>query len=81
MPKKFKKLFTYNKAIAHVRLTSRNVYEVRCIIDGTCYFGSSKDLEIAKLKFIESLRNGFDRTKAEKRKVLFTITFCVGWRR
>ena len=75
MPHKFKKLFTYNKAIAHVRLTSRNVYEVRCMIDGVCYFGSSKDLEVAKSKFIESLRNGSERSKREKGKILFNDYF------
>ena len=75
MPKKFKKLFTYNKAIAHVRLTSRNVYEVRCMIEGVCYFGSSKDLEIAKAKFIESLRNGPTKIKQERRKLLFNDYF------
>lgn len=75
MPKKFKKLFTYNKAIAHVRLTSRNVYEVRCMIDGVCYFGSSKDLDIAKAKFIESLRNGPTKAKQERRKLLFNDYF------
>lgn len=75
MPKKFKKLFTYNKAIAHVRLTQRNVYEVRCMIDGVCYFGSSKDLEIAKAKFIESLKSGPTKTKQDKRKLLFNEYF------
>lgn len=75
MPKKFKKLFTYNKAIAHVRLTNRNVYEVRCMIDGVCYFGSSKDLDIAKAKFIESLRNGPIKTKQERRKLHFNEYF------
>lgn len=75
MPQKFKKLFTYNKAIAHVRKTSRNVYEVRCMIDGVCYFGSSKDLEVAKAKFIESLRNGSNKSKKDKRKILFNDYF------
>lgn len=78
MPKKFKKLFTYNKAIAHVRLTQRNVYEVRCMIDGVCYFGSSKNLEVAKAKFIESLKSGPTKTKQDKRKFLFNDYF-IRW--
>lgn len=75
MPQKFKKLFTYNKAIAHVRLTQRKVYEVRCMIDGICYFGSSKNLEIAKTKFIESLKSSPTKTKQDKRKLLFNEYF------
>lgn len=78
MPKKFKKLFVYNKAIAHVRVTQRNVYEVRCMIDGVCYFGSSKDLEVAKAKFIESLKNGPDKTPKNKMKLLFSDYF-IRW--
>lgn len=78
MPKKFKKLFTYNKAIAHVRLTQRNVYEVRCMIDGVCYFGSYKDLEVAKAKFIESLKSGPGKTPKHKAKLLFNDYF-IRW--
>lgn len=78
MPQKFKKLFTYNKAIAHVRLTSRNVYEVRCMIDGVSYFGCSKDLEVAKAKFIESLKNGPDKLPKQKKKLLFNDYF-IRW--
>ncbi len=78
MPQRFKKLFIFNKAIAHVRLTKRNVYEVRCMIDGVCYYGSSKDLEVAKAKFIESMRNGPTKTKQDKRKILFNDYF-IRW--
>ncbi len=78
MPQRFKKLFIFNKAIAHVRLTKRNVYEVRCMIDGVCYYGSSKDLDKAKEKFIESLRNGPKKSKQDKRKILFNDYF-IRW--
>lgn len=56
-------------------MTQRNVYEVRCMIDGVCYFGSSKDLEVAKAKFIESLKTGPDKTPKNKMKLLFSDYF------
>lgn len=58
MPQKFKKSFKFNHIIAHVILRKGNVYEVRCMIDGVRYSGSSKNLETAKAKFIDSLLNG-----------------------
>ena len=66
MPPKFKKLFKYNNVIAHVRLTERKVYEVRCSIDGVPYLGCSKDLDTAKAKFILDLKK--DKSEFIKRK-------------
>ena len=45
------------------------------MIDGVCYLGSSKDLDVAKAKFIESLRNGSNKSKKDKRKLLFNDYF------
>lgn len=71
MPPKFKKLFKYNNVIAHVRLTERKVYEVRCSIDGVPYLGCSKDLDTAKAKFILDLKkdkSDFIKRKNEKKQ-------------
>ena len=76
MPQKFKKLFKFNHIISHVILRKGNVYEVRCMIDGVRYSGSSKNLETAKAKFIDSLLNGAKKKrKNEKPKVLFNDYF------
>lgn len=76
MPQKFKNIFKYNKVIAHIIMRKGNVYEVRCMIDGVRYSGSSKDLETAKQKFIDSLNNcGKRRRKSENQKVMFNDYF------
>lgn len=64
MPKKFKKLFTTHKVIAHVRLKNNKYYEIRVTIDGEHISACSKDLETAKVKFIEKLHT--DRNKNKK---------------
>ena len=76
MPQTFKNIFKYNKVIAHIIMRKGNVYEVRCMIDGVRYSGSSKDLETAKQKFIDSLNNcGKRRRKSENQKVMFNDYF------
>lgn len=55
MPQKYRKLFKYGTVIARIYKTKDNVYEVRCQINNIKYYGSSKRLELAKLKFIEDL--------------------------
>lgn len=55
MPQKYRKLFKYGTVIATVSKKKNNVYEVRCQINNIKYYGSSKKLELAKLKFIEDL--------------------------
>lgn len=55
MPQKYRKLFKYGTVVATVSKKKNNVYEVRCQINNIKYYGSSKKLELAKLKFIEDL--------------------------
>lgn len=55
MPNKYKKMFKTGKVKAHVRL-NRGVYEVRCMISGQVIYGTSKELAIAKKKFIDNLK-------------------------
>ena len=56
MPQKYKKLFKIGSVIAHINYRKKDgVYEVRCQINNQKYYGCSKKLEIAKLKFVEDL--------------------------
>ena len=65
MPQKYRKLFKYGTVIARIYRTKDNVYEVRCQINNIKYYGCSKRLELAKLKFIEDLH----REKEPKKSV------------
>ena len=76
MPQKFKKIFKFNNVVAHIIMRKGNVYEVRCMIDGVRYSGSSKNLATAKAKFIDSLiHGGKRRRKPAKPKVMFNDYF------
>ena len=76
MPQKFKKIFKFNNLVAHIIMRKGNVYEVRCMIDGVRYSGSSKNLATAKAKFIDSLiHGGKRRRKPAKPKVMFNDYF------
>lgn len=66
MPQKYRKLFKYGTVIATIFKKQNNVYEVRCQINGIKYYGSSKKLELAKLKFIEDLHKEKEPKKAVK---------------
>ena len=55
MPKKFQKLFKTNKAVAHVRLQKGKYYEIRVMIDGETISATSKNLDVAKERFIKKL--------------------------
>ena len=55
MPKKFQKLFRTKLAIAHVRLQKGKYYEIRVMIDGEEISATSKDLDVAKERFIKKL--------------------------
>lgn len=69
MPQKYRKLFKYGTVIATVSKNKKNVYEVRCQINHIKYYGSSKKLELAKLKFIEDL----SREKEPKKPVTVVV--------
>lgn len=69
MPQKYRKLFKYGTVIARIYKTKDNVYEVRCQINNIKYYGSSKRLELAKLKFIEDLH----REKEPKKPVTIVV--------
>lgn len=69
MPQKYRKLFKYGTVVATVSRNKKNVYEVRCQINNIKYYGSSKKLELAKLKFIEDLH----REKEPKKPVMVAI--------
>ncbi len=69
MPQKYRKLFKYGTVIARIYKTKDNVYEVRCQINNIKYYGSSKRLELAKLKFIEDLH----REKEPKKPVTVIV--------
>lgn len=64
MPQKYRKLFKYGTVVASINKKKNGVYEVRCQINHISYYGCSKKLEIAKLKFIEDL----GREKEPKKK-------------
>lgn len=55
--------------LARIYKTKDNVYEVRCQINNIKYYGSSKRLELAKLKFIEDLH----REKEPKKPVTIVV--------
>lgn len=69
MPQKYRKLFKYGTVVATVSKKKNNVYEVRCQINNIKYYGSSKKLELAKLKFIEDLH----REKEPKKPVTVAL--------
>lgn len=69
MPQKYRKLFKYGTVVATVSKKKNNVYEVRCQISNIKYYGSSKKLELAKLKFIEDLH----REKEPKKPVMVVL--------
>ncbi len=69
MPQKYRKLFKYGTVVATVSKKKNNVYEVRCQINNIKYYGSSKKLELAKLKFIEDLH----REKEPKKPVTVVL--------
>lgn len=77
MPSHFKKLFIYNNVTAHVRRKSNGVFEIRCSINGVRYSGCSKDLEMAKTKFILNLKSGKQpsQRKQKPKKPMFNDYF------
>lgn len=77
MPKTFKKLFKYNKVLAHVYKRKDGVYEVRCMINGIRYTGRSVNLERAKERFIEKL--GGEDTSAIPDNNPFFPDYVLRW--
>lgn len=70
MPTRFRKLFrTSDGVVAHVRRKKNGVFEIRCMINGTRYTGSSTSLKKAKERFILSLK------KAQEDSIQPTSTF------
>ena len=69
MPQKYRKLFKYGTVVATVAKKKNGVYEVRCQINHIRYYGCSKRLELAKLKFIEDLH----REKEPKKSVTVVL--------
>ena len=55
MPIQYKNLFFTENAVAHIRTRNGIYHEIRCQIKGEKIIVSSKDLAIAKKKFIEKL--------------------------
>lgn len=55
MPKEFRKLFKTKGGAAHIRKKKNGVYEIRRMIDGVNYYAASKNLALAKKKFIDIL--------------------------
>lgn len=55
MPKEFRKEFKAGNIVAHVRKKDNGVFEIRCQINKKPIRAASKQLEIAKEKFIQAL--------------------------
>lgn len=56
MPKEKRNYFKINGLRAHWRKKPNGVFEIRCMIEGKIYYGSSRDLKTAKEKFIKDLQ-------------------------
>ncbi len=55
MPRKYRPLFTEQWFKDHTRQKANGVYEIRCSINKVPISGSSKNLDIAVQRFLESL--------------------------
>ena len=78
MPKEFNNLFKRGKTKAHVRKRN-DVYEIRCQVNNVKISASSKNLETAKLKFIEKIRKPQQYVQKKTKKSLLFGTYILKW--
>lgn len=76
LPKKIKKLFTSGR-FASVRRKPNGTYEIRCQINGYHISAASKNLEVAKSKFIRRLSE-IDKAP-EKKRIPFFKECAAEW--
>lgn len=74
MPKKYRPLFTEQWFKDHTRQKDNGVYEIRCTINKIPISGSSKNLDIAVQRFLESLVQT-DRDIEKKKPAVQRVTF------
>lgn len=74
MPKKYYNMLTEQWFKDHTRIKPNGVYEIRCTINGVPISGSSKDLDIAVKKFLDSLVQA-DKSGKQKKPVRRRVTF------
>lgn len=77
MPQNYRKLFKVGKVVAHIRKKPNGVYEIRVCIDGNLFSSSSKDLELAKEKFVKTLSS--EPKKRRKTSGLLFTTYFETW--
>ena len=77
MPQNYRKLFKVGKVVAHTRKKPNGVYEIRVCIDGNLFSSSSKDLELAKEKFVKALSS--EPKKRKKTSGLLFTTYFETW--
>lgn len=73
----FKAIFNEEWFKKHVRQKPNGVYEIRCMLDGTAYYGAGKSLDIAAKNFVISLGAASNK-KPMHTKTLFTV-FAERW--
>ena len=56
MPKEKRNYFRVHGIRVHYRKKPNGVYEIRCTINKTQYYGAAKDLKLAKARFLEDLK-------------------------
>lgn len=74
MPKKHYNMLTEKWFTDHTRIKPNGVYEIRCTINGVPISASSKDLDIAVKKFLDSLVQA-DKSGKQKKPVRRRVTF------
>lgn len=80
MPKKLKELFKAEILKAHIRKRNDGRYEIRCQINGRSITASSKQIEIAKQKFIKRLITPNYTAKQTTRKNSITLdVYLKNW--